>query len=522
MRSQKRNSMFIKALTLTVAIMLTVIAAGCNIGPKKTGQQATEKTDEPQPTESATDELQPTQSATDEPQPTAVIDRNMPDDIDISGDISFMYIDLGMVEEMPGAIKAVVDAFQKKYPNVNVKVSNEGSARTNIEARISSGDIGDVFWCDPGSIHAYHNTLDVLLPLDSYISAYNIDLGNVYPGALEACKTDGSLYMVPVYAQEMVMVYNKTLLANAGIEWDNSKACTWDEFKNVCRQLTVINKEGVLTQSGLFTTLQTDTSWQLFLDGFGGEWIDYENHRVDFVNDDKVMTGIRELVSAIQEGWLYSTDLSYLNYCGRSEQVFNGTWESLLQNAAFVTVGPLEVVKMFGGIYDSLGIDWDICPFPALPTHKVYIETSGIAVYNQTKNPEAAAAFALFFLTPEGQRAFYSQSFKAVPSLKSLATEDFWRNGDEWTGKNMNALVSYPDNTASSYMFTRIPVSIASMNVYDFMSAVIRVADGRSDLVTAMTNLQDELNRKLIWSSKIVIPFVLFALSNPAILDWFS
>jgi len=133
--------MFIKVLTLTVAIIITFISAGCSIGPKESGQPTAEITDVPGAEQ--TDEPLPTESATEEPQPTAVVDRNLPDDLDISGNISFSYCDMGMVDEMPGAVKAVVDAFKKKYPNVKVSCENVSSAL--ISSRIAAGDIGDVF-----------------------------------------------------------------------------------------------------------------------------------------------------------------------------------------------------------------------------------------------------------------------------------------------------------------------------------------------------------------------------------------
>jgi len=503
MKLQKRNSMFIKVLALTVAIIITFIAAGCSIGPKESGEPTAEITDvpeaeqteEPLSTESATEEPQPTESATEEPQPTAVVDRNLPDDLDISGNISFSYCDMGMVDEMPGAVKAVVDAFKKKYPKVKVSCENVSSAL--ISSRIAAGDIGDVFWCDPNGVYTYHNKVDALMPLDSYINYLNIDLDNVYSGALEAGKSDGRLYMVPVFAQEMVMVYNKDMLAAAGIEWDNSAACPWEDFKQICRQLTTFDPDGKVQQCGVDMWLLNESTWQLFLDGFGGTWIDNDNHQIDFINED-VLTGIRELVSAIREGWLYPAGWQQVNYAEGGKYSFNDALSSLLPNVAFIPVNSLSVVKAYGQIYDSLGIDWDICPFPAFPSHKVYTETSGISVYNRTSNPAAAAAFALFFLTPEGQRAFYSQSFKAVPSLKSLAAEDFWRTGNEWTYKNMDAFVSYPDNAMPSAVVSRVPVSSSVLNINDFMSVVVRAADGRADLVKALTSLQNELNRKLI------------------------
>ena len=66
----------------------------------------------------------------------------------------------------------------------------------------------------------------------------------------------------------------------------------------------------------------------------------------------------------------------------------------------------------------------------------------------------------------------------------------------------MDAFISYPDYAMPSAVVSRVPVSSSVLNINDFMSVVVRAADGRVDLVKALTSLQNALNRKLnkVWS----------------------
>ena len=169
--------------------------------------------------------------------------------------------------------------------------------------------------------------------------------------------------------------------------------------------------------------------------------------------------------------------------------------------AGFKTFGDLGGLNSTGKAYDRLEIDWDFCPFPALPTHTVSTGATGYMVYNRTANPDTAAAFALFFLTPEGQRAYHGQVGGNVPLLISLSTEEFWQGkGTEWTDKNYSAFVVYPDLTLPASVDVQAPGEIAELfNGENMKKALSQILSGKADANSVFSKIQTQANEK--WST---------------------
>ena len=72
-------------------------------------------------------------------------------DLEIKGTIKFTENTAGSSEADLLAPKAIVASFERTYPGT--KVVFESADRSSFPARISSGDIGDVFWVDATDMH---------------------------------------------------------------------------------------------------------------------------------------------------------------------------------------------------------------------------------------------------------------------------------------------------------------------------------------------------------------------------------
>jgi len=57
----------------------------------------------------------------------------------------------------------------------------------------------------------------VLMPLDDYLKKANVDLTDFEAAPLNACKTNGKIYAIPLDVHPFIMFYNKDLLSKAGI-----------------------------------------------------------------------------------------------------------------------------------------------------------------------------------------------------------------------------------------------------------------------------------------------------------------
>ena len=412
----------------------------------------------------------------------------------IKGTIRFTENNASGTEADALAPKAIVSAFEKEYPGV--KVIYEEAASSSYPNRISSGDIGDVFWGDASNLHDYHTNHNALMPLDAYIKPLGIDLGEVFAGAVDIGKIGGKLYMAPRNIGEHILIYNGDILKEAGIHLDNTVAMDWESFKAMCRQLTTYGDDQKLTQVGASLKVWWHPIWQVFFRGFGGTWIDSINHKVTITDNSEVMQGIYELFDAINEGWLYPEDIAG-SIKGDLGAKFSGITDTYSQ-AAFKNFGDLSWTTSYATAYEALKVDWDFCPFPALPTHTVSTGATGYLVYNRTTNPDTAAAFALFFLTEEGQRAYHGQTGGNVPLLKSLAHDDFWyQQGTSWSDKNYGAFVSYPDQTRPTNVVTMAPQEVADMfSTSAMQNLFIQVLNQEKDVLTAFNQIQTKANEK--------------------------
>ena len=197
-----RKSMPVRIVLVVLALLMMATVFGCKKAVVQTGDVDQDKTEE---------------------------------DLHIGGEITFTINNESGTREESMAPRNVVNEFMKKYPNAIVHY--EEANRTTYGTRISAGDIGDVFWCDANDANNYQRNHNALMPLDSYLKPLNINMGDIYSGALDTGKIGGRLYMVPRKIGEQILIYNETMLQAAGIQFDNSHAYEWEDFKEIWKTI---------------------------------------------------------------------------------------------------------------------------------------------------------------------------------------------------------------------------------------------------------------------------------------------
>ena len=345
---------------------------------------------------------------------------------------------------------AFIRAFEKMYPDAKV---NRDYNVGQLEARIASGDIGDVFHFPEEHTYTYAVTHRALMPLDAYLEPLGINVSQVYSGIYDLGVVNGRLYMASRDHNHIVLMTNMDALNAEGLDLPPAD-WTWENFVNdYGPQVTKTNEDGTFEQVAMYLQLDWGPIYVPFMEGWGGKWYDTINKRVNLYSDDRVVQGIGEMFSAVDKGILYP-------YGSSETDKYRG-----LRNSDYVfrfMVYP-HLYGM-GTEYDRLGVNWDIATFPMFPIPKVGTGSSGFGVYNRTKRPDTAAAFALFFFTEEGQKAYNGQTGGSVPLMRTLANDDFWRGkGTEWEGKNFDAFVAFPENDTVGRVQCRVPAPVAQM-----------------------------------------------------------
>jgi len=397
-------------------------------------------------------------------------------EIDVSGTIKFSYSG-GTTEEARGAANAFIEAFNKKYPNVQVQ---RDYSSTDPSTRISSGDIGDVFYFAEVSAYNYAITQNALMPLEYYANAYGIDRGDVYSGIFDSGVINGHLYYIARDFNQILFIYNadaveqKALTSRVVPEW------TWTEFLAICEEITDDDYYGAtinLPYAPVFIP---------FLEAYCGRarWFSTATKTVDFTSGD-TLKAVKEAIDACQKGILNLSVSGGTGDFGSKESVFNYLVYPTILNAA--------------NNYDSKKVNWDLINLPLFENPAFGAGSSGWGVFNRTKNPNAAAAFALYFYTPEGQRAYNGQSGGSVPLLASLKEDTFWRHpNDEWADKNWDACVYKSEDYATVGQFAcLLPAEISDMLSMGALTDIIsRALSGKQSVEDGFAALETKCNQK--------------------------
>ena len=122
---------------------------------------------------------------------------------------------------------AFIRAFEKMYPDAKV---NRDYNVGQIEARIASGDIGDVFHFAEEHTYTYAVTHRALMPLDAYLEPPGINVSQVYSGIYDLGVVNGRLYMASRDHNHIVLMANLDALHAAGLDLPQND-WTWEEFK---------------------------------------------------------------------------------------------------------------------------------------------------------------------------------------------------------------------------------------------------------------------------------------------------
>lgn len=127
--------------------------------------------------------------------------------------------------------QAVIDAYEEKNPDVEIKIIDTSADEYNNSLGISLSAAQpdpDVIWVkDMGSMLQMADK-EQLLPIDEFIQKDNLDL-SVYKGAAEQLQYNGVSYALPYRNDWYVLYYNKDLFDAAGVEYP-SNDMTWQEY----------------------------------------------------------------------------------------------------------------------------------------------------------------------------------------------------------------------------------------------------------------------------------------------------
>lgn len=320
-------------------------------------------------------------------------------------------------------VQAEVAAFEKKYPNIKIKIVKTATAGNDpgTLAAAAAHKLPDLMRAADVDTY-YFASHNLLLNLNPYMKAYGYTQSQFVGPIMALGQYSGKQYVVPRAFDEAVVAYNPQVLKKFGIPAPK-EGMTWATFKkDACAMNT---KVGGTQYYGVGTNLPNSSYilYDPFIKSTGGSVLNSAGTKAT-LDSSASLKGLTELSTFSR-----SCTSWYDNLPKGNDPFLSG-------KAGFDIVVRPQVASWentAGNAWASVKFPVNIVNFPLLSPHPaIGAGMVGFAATVDTKHPRAAAAFEMFLLSKAGELA-RAKAEGSIPIRKDLASNPTWINALNFT-----------------------------------------------------------------------------------------
>lgn len=307
--------------------------------------------------------------------------------------------------DTPEVEKAVVDAFEKANPDIDVDFESVAFSDIFLKYKtlIAGNTPPDVMSMNFDQAYSFAS-MGALEPLDSYIKSSGLDTSTYYQATLDMFKVNGVQYSMPATFSDVVLFYNKDLFDAAGLSYP-SKDWTADDLKAAAIALTKdTNGDGKIDQFGY------EYPWYpIVLEQYNAKIWDPQTNKCT-LNSDAGVKAIQTIVDSRYGSQPYAPTPDDL-----AQQ---GDWDMFMAGKlAMMPTGPWAV-----GTFNQkiTSFTYDIADMPAGEKQATHVYANSYAMSAGSKNKEAAWKFIEFATGPEGTKIRQDGKYEISP-VKSVS-----------------------------------------------------------------------------------------------------
>lgn len=326
-------------------------------------------------------------------------------------DISFWHAMSGDLEK---TLQKITDDFNQQYPNIRVKLVNQGSYSDLQQKLIASAKAKQL----PVLSQAYADWSDDFIRADlvANLNPYMDDPQNgwskqevedIYSVFREENQWNGVYYSLPFNKSIPVLFYNETMLDENRV----NVPTTWDEWKEASRTLTKskVDGKGKVIGTGFENSLFLEL-YNYVLQA-GGQFFDEKTQRPAF-NSTEGRAGIGFIAGMIQNGIarLAGEDQFMSGPFGRGDvAMYVGS-----------SAGIPFVEKAVGTKFS-----WSTAVLPRGNKTVAYIQGTNVSLFNHVSEDQKLGAWKyLKFLLNRENSAYWSQQTGYLPIRASVSNMD--------------------------------------------------------------------------------------------------
>lgn len=344
-------------------------------------------------------------------------------------------------------IERLAAQFNRENPDIDLKLVFVPGAQyqTKLKTLIASGHAPDMFYCGDVWVAYLRPFLLDLTPLFARDAA-EIQIDDIYPEVLNACKSRGQYLFIPRWFSVSLLYYNRKLFDEAGEPYPANN-WTWDDYLAAAKRLTRKGPDGRVEVWGSH-----------ILSGWWGEWLTLVRQAGgDLFDPDVTHCTLDE--PAARRGMQFYIDK--VRKHGVSPAPGFGPDQGFASGKL-----AMELVGHTGNwtMYNQIpGLEWDIQLLPTGPTQRYRSEVAldAIGASKDTRHPDACWRFFKFMMSKPSIRAHVDAGYLSI--RKSVASETHLLPGSLKNPRH--AEIAYEalriaDNTPTSADFIEIALDV--------------------------------------------------------------
>lgn len=313
----------------------------------------------------------------------------------------------------------VIPGFQKEYPNVQVSTE----ADTNIDTKIAAGDLPNVYAGVFGYQPVKYAKLGKLVNYSQFkdYNALQSKLDSVYIGKV----LDG-VYYVPWNATTTMMIYNKDLFKEAGLD-PNSPPKTFTEFLTDAQKISALpnRSDGSKTYGTIFwNDSLTSGGWYwsmlapIYYNMNGGKYQLFNKLGTDIVFSDP-NAKLADFYNFASEAQKYAPPTMEKNFFARNVGMwlqFGYGWES---NLAQAKDKPMVI-----------GDDVGVAPLPTVnagDTSYSTLDGRSLMIFKTNANEQNMSWALVKYMMEDSVNLEACKKLGALPTLKSLESDAYFQ-----------------------------------------------------------------------------------------------
>ncbi|QXJ20753.1 ABC transporter substrate-binding protein [Actinomadura graeca] len=146
----------------------------------------------------------------------------------------------GQDDMAAGSMEKLVASFNRSHPNIKVKTDSGGATADTMLPKVTAAFAADTY---PDIAYMYGSWAAALArspkvpDLKRYIGAPGVGWNDFWANTREAAAVNGKVIGFPAVSDNLTVLYNKKMLADAGLK-PPAPTWTWDDFRDMARRLT--------------------------------------------------------------------------------------------------------------------------------------------------------------------------------------------------------------------------------------------------------------------------------------------